>query len=46
MIRYAAAAGAIDEAAVVRELWVSLRRAGASIILTYHAAAAVEHGWI
>jgi len=46
MIRYAAAADAIDEAGVVCELWTSLRRAGATIILTYHAADAVDHGWL
>ena len=46
MIRYAAQANAIDEAAVVRELWVAMRRAGANIILTYHAAIAAENRWI
>ncbi len=46
MVRYAAEANAIDEPAVVCELWTSLRRAGANIILTYHAAAAVDHGWL
>lgn len=46
MIRYAAMAGALDEPAVVRELWLALRRAGANLILTYHAAAAADHGWV
>jgi porphobilinogen synthase len=46
MIRYAAAANAIDEKAVVRELWHSFRRAGANLILTYHAGIAVAEGWL
>jgi len=46
MIRFAAQADAIDEAKVVRELWTSFRRAGAQIILTYHAAEAVRQGWL
>jgi len=46
MIRFAAQAGAIDEAKVTRELWTAFRRAGASIILTYHAADAVRQGWL
>jgi porphobilinogen synthase len=46
MIKYAAQANAIDEAAVVRELWHSFRRAGASLILTYHAGEALRRGWL
>lgn len=46
MIRFAALAGAIDEAKVTRELWTAFRRAGANIILTYHAADAVRNGWL
>ncbi len=46
MIRYAAIADAIDEKAIVRETWHAFRRAGASIIMTYHAAAAVRQGWL
>ena len=46
MIRYAALADAIDEAAVVREQWHAFRRAGANIILTYHADQAVKQGWL
>ena len=45
MIRYAAQAGAIDERAVVRELWHAFRRAGANYVLTYHAAMAVRQNW-
>ena len=46
MIRYAALADAIDEKAVVREQWHAFRRAGANIILTYHADMAVKQGWL
>jgi porphobilinogen synthase len=46
MIRYAALADAIDEPQVVRETWIAFRRAGANIILTYHAAAAARGQWI
>ncbi len=44
MIKAAAAAGMIDEPRAVRELLLSLRRAGADFILTYHAKDAVK--WI
>lgn len=37
MVKAAAAAGWLDEAAVVQEILVSMRRAGADLILTYHA---------
>ena len=37
MIKFAAAAGALDEAAVVAESLVSFKRAGADLILTYFA---------
>jgi porphobilinogen synthase len=46
MIRYAAMADAIDERAIVREMWTAFRRAGANFILTYHAAVAVREGWL
>jgi porphobilinogen synthase len=46
MIRYAAMAGAIDERAVAHELWTAMRRAGASLILTYHAAMAAREKWL
>lgn len=45
MVRYAALANAIDEPRVVRELWTGMRRAGANLILTYHAAMAAEQRW-
>jgi porphobilinogen synthase len=37
MVKAAAAAGMLDERAVVLETLTSLRRAGAKILLTYHA---------
>lgn len=44
MLKSAAAAGWIDERAAVLESLVAIKRAGASMILTYFAAAAA--GWI
>jgi porphobilinogen synthase len=46
MIRAAAAAGALDEAAAVREALTSIRRAGADLVVTYHAMEALERGWL
>jgi porphobilinogen synthase len=37
MVRAAAAAGHLEERATVLEILTSLRRAGASVIITYHA---------
>ena len=37
MVKAAAAAGALDERAAVLETLTSIRRAGADIIITYHA---------
>ena len=37
MIKFAASAGAIDEARIVRETLTSMKRAGADLILTYFA---------
>jgi porphobilinogen synthase len=37
MVKAAAAKGWIDEARIVTELLTSIRRAGADVILTYHA---------
>jgi porphobilinogen synthase len=42
MVKAAAAAGAIDERAVVLETLTSIRRAGADIIITYHAKDAAK----
>jgi porphobilinogen synthase len=37
MVKFAAAAGALDERATVLEALTSIRRAGADIVITYHA---------
>jgi porphobilinogen synthase len=46
MVKAAAARGWIDEGAVVRETLLSMRRAGADLIVSYHAREALEQGWI
>jgi porphobilinogen synthase len=44
MIKAAAAAGYLDERAAVTEALTSIRRAGADIVITYHAKQAA--GWL
>lgn len=44
MIRFAAAAGAIDEQTVVRETLCAFKRAGADLILTYFAQTLLREG--
>ncbi len=46
MLEAAAAAGALDLPRAVRESLLSIRRAGADLILSYHALRAVEQGWL
>jgi porphobilinogen synthase len=46
MIKHAARAGALDEAAAVRETLHGMKRAGADLIITYHAIEALEEGWL
>lgn len=46
MVKAAAAAGYLDEARVVVENLTAMFRAGADIVITYHAREAVERGWI
>jgi porphobilinogen synthase len=46
MVKAAAERGWIDEAAVVRETLVAMRRAGADLIISYHAREALAKGWI
>ncbi len=46
MLKAAAHAGHLDEAAAVRETLTSLDRAGADLIITYHARQALQEGWI
>ena len=45
-VKAAAANGWLDEAQVVRENLMSIRRAGADQIITYHARDAIEGGWL
>jgi porphobilinogen synthase len=37
MVEFAAKAGALDRERIIREILTSIRRAGADLILTYHA---------
>ncbi|MDX2006816.1 MAG: porphobilinogen synthase [Meiothermus sp.] len=46
MIKAAAKAGALDEHRVVHEALTSIKRAGANLVITYHALEALERGWI
>ena len=45
-VKAAAERGWLDEGAVVRENLVAMRRAGADIIITYHARKALQEGWL
>ena len=46
MVKAAAKAGLIDEGVVVRENLAAFRRAGADLVITYHARDAVKNGWL
>jgi porphobilinogen synthase len=45
-VKAAAQAGWLDEAAVVRENLLAIRRAGADLVITYHARAALAGRWL
>jgi porphobilinogen synthase len=45
-VKAAAERGWLDEAAVVRENLQAMARAGADIIITYHAREALAGGWL
>jgi len=45
-VKAAAAQGWLDEAEIVRENLLSIRRAGADQIITYHARDALRGGWL
>ncbi len=45
MIKAAASVGALDEGLAVAESLVAMRRAGADLIISYHAVEALERGW-
>jgi porphobilinogen synthase len=46
MVKAAADRGWIDEPSVVLENWHAFRRAGADILITYHAREALAEGWL
>lgn len=46
MVKAAAARGWLDERAAVREVLFALRRAGADLLISYHAREALEKGWL
>jgi porphobilinogen synthase len=46
MVKAAAAQGWVDERAVVPEILRSMRRAGADLVISYHARQALQEGWI
>lgn len=46
MLKAAARAGALDEARAVRETLMAIKRAGADLIISYHAQEAWAQGWI
>ena len=45
-VKAAAERGWLDEARVVRENLLAMRRAGADVLITYHAREALEGGWL
>ncbi len=45
-VKAAAERGWLDEARIVRENLLAMRRAGADVIITYHAREALEGGWL
>ncbi len=46
MVKHAVAAKALDEERAVREALISMRRAGADLIISYHAVEAAARGWL
>ena len=46
MLKAAARAGALQEADTVRESLTAIKRAGADLIVSYHAVEALEKGWL
>ena len=46
MVKAAAERGWVDEAAIVPEILLSMRRAGADLLITYHGRDALEKGWL
>jgi porphobilinogen synthase len=46
MVKAAARMGWIDEPRVVREILTSIARAGADLVISYHASEALKKGWL
>ncbi len=46
MLKAAAQAGVLDEGRAVRETLLAIKRAGADLIISYHAQEALAQGWI
>lgn len=46
MVKAAAAAGLVDEAAIVLENLLAMRRAGADLLITYHGRDLLQKGWL
>lgn len=46
MLKAAASAGVLDEASAVRESLYAMHRAGADMIISYHAMEALQQGWL
>ena len=46
LLRHGAAAGALDYGRAVRETLNAIRRAGADLVITYHAQEALREGWL
>ena len=46
MVKLAAREGLADEEAMTKEILGSIRRAGADLIVTYHASQAAQEGWL
>jgi len=45
-LKAAAKAGALDEPSAVLETLISIKRAGADLIISYHAVEALQKGWL
>ena len=46
LVKNAAAAGLVNEEAIVRENLLAMRRAGSDLIITYHGRDALKNGWL
>ncbi len=46
LVKAGAAAGILEEDKAVREILFSIKRAGADLIISYHAKKAIQEGWL